>query len=46
MSSSSMYSTRSQTRAAYLVGICSNLATTGLSDPGGTPQTGLSGNPA
>ena len=41
-----MYRTRSQTRTAYLVGICSNRAMTGLIDPGGIPQTGLSGNPA
>ena len=45
MSSSSRYSTRSQTSTAYLVGICSKRAMTGLIEPGGMPQTGLSGNP-
>ena len=38
-----MYITRSQTRAANFVGICSKRATTGASTPGGIWQIGLGG---
>ena len=41
----SRYSTRFQTRAAYLVGICSNRATTGPTTPGGISQIALAGKP-